>query len=242
MSLTSTSWVSTFVLLCSSKNSSLYFWISVINSTLSCKYLNFSSSHLRLVNYLIWLVDYSLSRFLFQSTLPYHSELSHALPWPAYFHVASHNPYVVSSAFTAVLPFVFSPFGGISKVSQPPTFLIWQFLLSASFLGLGASSCHLSFSGCVILPLRRFPVKMIYPSSVIYLLPHPRWWVLTSLRISHWSYTEGFSLVRPWSPLSISSSLSCAAASTDIPDPLSPLLLIIHRFWQVFRVTSRILT
>ena len=42
--------------------------------------------------------------------------------------------------------------------------------------------------------------------------------------------------------LTISSSSSCLAASTDIPDPLSPLLPIIHRFWQVFRVTSRILT
>ena len=39
-----------------------------------------------------------------------------------------------------------------------------------------------------------------------------------------------------------SSSTSCRAASTDIPDPLSPLLPIIHRSWQVFRVTSRILT
>ena len=41
---------------------------------------------------------------------------------------------------------------------------------------------------------------------------------------------------------SSSSSSSCRAASTDIPDPLSPLLPIIHRFWQVFRVTSHILT
>ena len=32
------------------------------------------------------------------------------------------------------------------------------------------------------------------------------------------------------------------AASTDIPDPLTPLLPIIHRFWQVFGATSRILT
>ena len=39
-----------------------------------------------------------------------------------------------------------------------------------------------------------------------------------------------------------SSSSSGRAASTDIPDPLSPLLPIIHRFWQVFRTTSRILT
>ena len=41
----------------------------------------------------------------------------------------------------------------------------------------------------------------------------------------------------------MSSSLSsCCVASTDIPDPLSPLLPIVHRFWQVFRATSRILT
>ena len=39
-----------------------------------------------------------------------------------------------------------------------------------------------------------------------------------------------------------SSSTSCRATSTDIPDPLSLLLPIIHRFWQVFRATSRILT
>ena len=35
---------------------------------------------------------------------------------------------------------------------------------------------------------------------------------------------------------------SCRAASTDIPDPLSQLLPIIHRFWQVYRATSRIFT
>ena len=39
-----------------------------------------------------------------------------------------------------------------------------------------------------------------------------------------------------------SSSSSCGAASTDIPDPLSPRLPIIHRLWQVFRVTSCIIT
>ena len=38
------------------------------------------------------------------------------------------------------------------------------------------------------------------------------------------------------------SSSQCRTASTDIPDPLSPLLPIVHRFWQVFRTTSRILT
>ena len=41
---------------------------------------------------------------------------------------------------------------------------------------------------------------------------------------------------------SSSSSLSCRAASTDIPDPLSPLLPIVHRHWQAFRATFRILT
>ena len=35
---------------------------------------------------------------------------------------------------------------------------------------------------------------------------------------------------------------SCRATRTDIPDPFSPLLPIIHRLWQVFRATSRILT
>ena len=32
------------------------------------------------------------------------------------------------------------------------------------------------------------------------------------------------------------------AASSDIPDPLSPLLPIVHRFWQVPWDTTRILT
>ena len=35
---------------------------------------------------------------------------------------------------------------------------------------------------------------------------------------------------------------SSHAASMDIPDPPSPLLPIVHRLWQVFRATSRILT
>ena len=38
------------------------------------------------------------------------------------------------------------------------------------------------------------------------------------------------------------SSSSCHAASTDIPDPLSPRLPIIHRLRQVLSVTSHILT
>ena len=41
---------------------------------------------------------------------------------------------------------------------------------------------------------------------------------------------------------SSSSSSSSRAASTDIPDPLSPHLPIIHHLRQVFRVTSCVLT
>ena len=37
-------------------------------------------------------------------------------------------------------------------------------------------------------------------------------------------------------------SSSCRAAITDIPDPLSPPLSIVHRLWQVFRAICRILT
>ena len=37
-------------------------------------------------------------------------------------------------------------------------------------------------------------------------------------------------------------SSSYRAGSTDIPDPLSPLLPIVHRPRYVFRTTSRILT
>ena len=40
----------------------------------------------------------------------------------------------------------------------------------------------------------------------------------------------------------ISSSSSCRAGNTDIPDPLSPLLPIVHRSRQVPRTTSRIFT
>ena len=38
--------------------------------------------------------------------------------------------------------------------------------------------------------------------------------------------------------ISSSSSSSCRAGSTDIPDPLSPLLPIVHHLRQVFRATS----
>ena len=40
--------------------------------------------------------------------------------------------------------------------------------------------------------------------------------------------------------MSIYIYISYHAISTDIPDSLSPPLLIVHRFGQVFRATSRI--
>ena len=52
-----------------------------------------------------------------------------------------------------------------------------------------------------------------------------------------WITNSNFSCVR-----TSSSSSSYRAASTDIHDLLSPLLPIVHRLWQVFRATSRILT
>ena len=50
-------------------------------------------------------------------------------------------------------------------------------------------------------------------------------------------------VVNTWSAYypSLSSS-SSRTVSTDIPDPLSPRLPIIHRLRQVFGVTSRIIT
>ena len=45
-----------------------------------------------------------------------------------------------------------------------------------------------------------------------------------------------------WGWWEVSSSSSYRAGSTDIPDPLSPLLPIVHRPRQVFRTTSCILT
>ena len=41
--------------------------------------------------------------------------------------------------------------------------------------------------------------------------------------------------------VSSSSSSSCRAASTDIPDALSPLLPIVHRFWQRSRILTELL-
>ena len=37
---------------------------------------------------------------------------------------------------------------------------------------------------------------------------------------------------------SSSSSSTCPAASTDLPDPLSPSVSIVHCSWQVFKAIS----
>ena len=57
-----------------------------------------------------------------------------------------------------------------------------------------------------------------------------------SLTFARWSYH--YYLLK----FAYTSSSSCRATSTDIPDPRSPLLLIVHHLWQVFRATSHILT
>ena len=89
-----------------------------------------------------------------------------------------------------------------------------------SFLLSIFNSSNTSQKGCIVL------------HHVIY---------MKKMLLYHGEQLFGKSVDNP-SLLAQSSSSSCRAASTDIPDPLSPLLLIFHRLWQVFRATSRILT
>ena len=85
------------------------------------------------------------------------------------------------------------------------------------------------------------PHRQMQFSPILKMLP-PFW------RVSYSSTKDTVRLLytQPAGQLDVASiqqsSSSCRAASTDIPDPLSPLLPIVHRFWQVFRATSRILT
>ena len=53
--------------------------------------------------------------------------------------------------------------------------------------------------------------------------------------VSTYTYTHVYIYIYIYIYISLSSS--CRATSTDIPEPLSPPLPIIHRFWQVFRAT-----
>ena len=47
------------------------------------------------------------------------------------------------------------------------------------------------------------------------------------------TFLKGMNILIPFQLwIKSSSSSSCRAASTDIPDPLSPLLPIVHRLWQ----------
>ena len=66
--------------------------------------------------------------------------------------------------------------------------------------------------------------------------------ILIKNKISSLHFKENKVLICKHDCISSSSSSSRHAASTDIPDLLSPLLPIIHRLWQVFRATSCILT
>ena len=60
--------------------------------------------------------------------------------------------------------------------------------------------------------------------------------------VSPWQSSTRIALTPQGTPQTMSSSSSCRAASTAIPDPLSSLFLIVHHLWQVFRATSRIHT
>ena len=76
---------------------------------------------------------------------------------------------------------------------------------------------------------RRFTIYLSYTSSIAQHLKN-----IHAQQQNHGKFlpkTQQYSL-----------SASCRAASTDVPDPLSPLLPIVYRLWQVFRATSRILT
>ena len=63
-------------------------------------------------------------------------------------------------------------------------------------------------------------------------------WFIVMKIINLWNYF----LSPRVAPSHVQSSSSCRAISTDIPDPLSPLLPIVHCFLQVLRATPRILT
>ena len=80
-------------------------------------------------------------------------------------------------------------------------------------------------------------VKWSNPGKGVVASPTPRC-------SSYWkgSLLETLANGRQLTYVYISSSSSCRAGITDIPDPLSPLLPIVHRPRQVFRTTSRILT
>ena len=83
------------------------------------------------------------------------------------------------------------------------------------------------------------------------LLTHRRLFIKTTCNVLGWFYTSDNTWVYRnmwncsyWSILANihTSSSSCRAISTDILDLLSPLLPIVHCFWQDLRATSRILT
>ena len=108
-----------------------------------------------------------------------------------------------------------------SKSSNSQDHLLWawrhQHTSPTSCLGVYYDKWWLSYSFCAVVGLHQMIMYLDYETLVVQ--------TLTKL------YDE-----------ISSSSSSCRATSTDIPDPLSPLLPIAHRPRQVFRITSRILT
>ena len=88
------------------------------------------------------------------------------------------------------------------------------------------------FYVCFFSPIFSFPLYFSRHYSLILFISTISRYIISNLKSYNCEQTKWHN----------SSSSSCHAASTDIPDPLSPLLPIVFRLWQVFRATSRILT
>ena len=91
-----------------------------------------------------------------------------------------------------------------------------------------------------------FPwIAPLYPDTYLIMLSIKqgdiKYYFLTLWYNSTWDWTPVFWAIGEHSTTrSLELSSSCRAISTDIPDPLSPPLPIIHCFQQVLRATSRI--
>ena len=93
---------------------------------------------------------------------------------------------------------------------------------------------------CQILLIHIYQICMIWFGLILWHINHCR---LFNAKFSLNIYIKYilFSLVLFYG-LSTSSSSSCRTTNTDIPDPLTPLLPIVHCFRQVLRASYRILT
>ena len=123
---------------------------------------------------------------------------------------------------------------------------VLRILQSSCITETSPSACLVSFPGHSlgrVLPLCRDAVSVFCShlpadgASLIFGLNRHGKIMSKSLNVLFFIHNSYF-----WLLLIHHHSSSCHATSTDISDPLSPLLPIVHRFWQVFRATSRILT